>query len=383
MEEGRLDPLPLVTHRFAFADALSAYELVTSSDPGLGILLQYPEHDSRALASGRLVERAAAPHSRSAGVVGCIGAGNFASRMLIPAFAKAGATLRTIVSSGGVSGAIAGNAHNFARVASENDAVLGDQAIDIAVIATRHDSHARLVVESLRAGKHVFVEKPLALHEDDVDEIEGALAASGRILAVGFNRRFAPLTVEARRALSSRVGPLAVVMTVNAGALPDDHWTRHPEVGGGRVVGEGCHFIDLARCLVDHPIRDVEVVAASTRNAPSIEDVSSIHIRFDDGSWAAIHYLANGNRQFPKERVELFWDGKTLRIDNFRRLEGWGVPSQGRWLGGRQDKGHAALVDAFVKAVREGTTAPIPSAELFEVSRWAIRAGRAAAGLRA
>ncbi len=382
MEEGRLDPLPLVTHRFPFADALSAYELVTSSDPGLGILLQYPEHDAGTLATGRLVERCAVTPRGSAGVVGCIGAGNFASRMLIPAFAKAGAALRTIVSSGGVSGAIAGSAHNFARVASETDAVLGDSSIDIAVIATRHDSHASLVLDALRAGKHVFVEKPLALREDEIDAIEHALATNGRLLAVGFNRRYAPLTLEARRALGSRVGPLAVVMTVNAGALPDDHWTRHPEIGGGRIIGEGCHFIDLARCLVGHPILDVEVVAARTSNAPSVEDVSSIHVRFDDGSWAAIHYLANGNRQFPKERVELFWDGKTVRIDNFRRLEGWGVPSQGRWLGGRQDKGHQALVEAFVRAVREGTAPPIPSAELFEVSRWAIRAGRAAAGLR-
>jgi len=225
------------------------------------------------------------------------------------------------------------------------------------------------VLRGREAGKHVFVEKPLAIREDDVERISAALPKTDRILCVGFNRRFAPLTLAARKALDGRVGPLVVNITVNAGELPDDHWTNHPEAGGGRLVGEACHFIDLARYLVGHPILDVKLTTARGRERQRLEAVSLIQLAFEDGSIASVQYLANGPGAFPKERVELFWDGKGLRIDNFRSMKGWGVKGISGWPGRRQDKGQKALVAAFVEAIRGGGVGPIAHDELLEVSR--------------
>jgi predicted dehydrogenase len=170
-------------------------------------------------------------------------------------------------------------------------------------------------------------------------------------------------------------------MTVNAGAIPRDHWTQDPAVGGGRIVGEACHWMDLARYLAQSPISDASLTPAATRSGKPIDDIANITIAFADGSTAAIHYLANGAKSFPKERIECFFDGKTVAIDNWRRLRRYGVPGRTRWFerSGKMDKGHAAEIAAWVRAVREGGSAPIPLAELLEVSRWAIRAGEMAA----
>lgn len=380
MASGAVNPIPLITHRVQFDDAPRAYEIVTSTDPGLGIVLEYPERDAGAIASGRTVKMKAAATVTARGVIGCIGAGNFASRMLMPAFEQAGATLRTIVSSGGSAAAIVGGARGFENAASETDAVLTDSEIDTVVIATRHDTHARLTIAALRAGKHVFVEKPLALSYAELEALQNAHEESGRVLCVGFNRRCAPLTQRCRQTLVGRSGPLALVITVNAGSLPSDHWTRDPAIGGGRVLGEGCHFIDLARYLVGHAIAGVQVTTATSATGARVEDISGIHLTFSDGSIASIHYLANGHRSFPKERIEMFWDSRTLRLDNFRRLEGFGAEGTRDWLSSKQDKGHSTLVAQFLAAVRGQAEAPIPAAELFEVSRWSIKAGELAMG---
>jgi predicted dehydrogenase len=197
---------------------------------------------------------------------------------------------------------------------------------------------------------------------------------------VGFNRRFAPLAAETLGLLSGRAGPVTMVMTVNAGAIPRDHWTQDPEVGGGRIVGEACHWMDLARYLAQSPIADVHVTSAATRSGQPVDDIANITISFADGSTAAIHYLANGAKSFPKERIECFFDGKTVAIDNWRRLHRFGVPGGSRWFerAGKMDKGHSAEIAAWVRAVRAGGPAPIPLGELLEVSRWAIRAGEMA-----
>jgi predicted dehydrogenase len=253
--------------------------------------------------------------------------------------------------------------------------------VDTVFVLTRHDSHAKLALRALDAGKHVFVEKPLALRGDELNVLEDAAERSGRLLMVGFNRRFAPLAGDTLGLLAGRAGPVAMVMTVNAGAIPRDHWTQDPEVGGGRIVGEACHFIDLARYLAQSPITDLRVTSAATRSGRPIDDIAGITISFADGSTAAIHYLANGAKSFPKERIECFFDGKTVAIENWRRLNRFGVPGGSRWFerAGKMDKGHAAEIAAWVRAVREGGPPPIPLGELLEVSRWAIRAGEMAA----
>jgi predicted dehydrogenase len=217
------------------------------------------------------------------------------------------------------------------------------------------------------------VEKPLAITEADLDRVRTALASSPGVLCVGFNRRYAPLIREARRLLVRRAGPLAVSMLVNAGTLPREHWTKDPESGGGRIVGEGCHFIDLARALTGSPISSLRVTAAKSGGA-TIEDIASLQLGFEDGSVATIQYLSNGHRAFPKERIELIWDSKIVQLDNFRRLQGWGAYVSRSVMPRGQDKGHDALAAAFIAAVKGSGKPPIPPDELLEVSEWAIRA---------
>ncbi len=377
MADGRLDPGALVTHRFDIADATKAYDVVSGSAPSLGIVLQYPGKTGTNGDVQRSVVLRGEEPPPGQGVVGWIGAGNFASRVLIPAFAKAGATLHTLASSGGVSAAVVGKREGFRRATTDPDTLLSNELLDTIVVTTRHDTHASWTRRALESGKHVFVEKPLAIDLEEVDRIAAALERTSGVMCVGFNRRYAPMAVRASEALRARTGPLVVDILVNAGSIPRDHWTQRPEEGGGRIVGEAVHFIDLARFFVGAPIADLQVKTAA--NERPMDDVASIHLGFTDGSMAAIRYLSNGHRAFPKERIELFADGTVVRIDNWRRMHAWGLSGLTTHLPHAQDKGHEALAAAFVRSVRQGGAAPIPPEEILEVSRWAIRAGQLAA----
>ena len=376
MADGRLDPTPLVTHRFDIADAAQAYDVVSGSEPSLGIVLRYPERSETKTAPRRSVILRADEPAPGKSVIGWIGSGNFASRVLIPAFAKAGATLHTLASSGGVSAAVVGKREGFRRATTDPDMLLGNELIDTIVVTTRHDTHASWTRRALEAGKHVFVEKPLALDAEDVDRIGATLERSSAIMCVGFNRRYAPMAVRAREALRGRTAPLVVDILVNAGAIPRDHWTHRIDEGGGRIVGEAVHFVDLARFFVGAPIASLQVKTAGNERA--LDDVASLQLGFSDGSIASIRYLSNGHRGFPKERVELFAAGAVVRIDNWRTMRGWGVGGLTTHLPRAQDKGHAALAAAFVQAVRGEGPPPIAPDEILEVSRWAIRAGELA-----
>lgn len=367
LAERRLDLQPLISHRFPIDDATRAYEIVGGSEPSLGIMLQYPATADPAQRSITL----APPSASAAGTrasVGVIGAGNYAGAVLIPAFRGAGAVLHTIVSAGGVSSVHAGRKFGFLRASTDSEALFADPEVDTLVVATRHDSHAHYVLAAHAAGKHVFVEKPLCLTLDELTRIEDAWHGGGPLLTVGFNRRFAPQVQRIKELLAGTPGPKAFVMTVNSGAIPASHWTQDPTTGGGRIVGEACHFIDLLRHLADSPIaaHRAHAMAASTR------DTVTISLDFADGSIGTIHYLANGSKAFPKERLEVFVSGRVLQLDNFRRLAGFGWPrfrAMNLW---RQDKGQAACARAFVQAVRDGGMAPIPLDELIEVARVAI-----------
>lgn len=380
--DARLAPASLITHRFAVAEAAKAYDSLVADKSALGILLTYPAGDAVADRASGFVAVAAPRTAPARGVVAVIGAGNYASRVLIPALAKTGARLKTIVTTGGVNGAHAARKFGFEQVTTDLDATLQDPEIDTCVIATRHASHAPLACRALEHGKHVFVEKPLAIDTQGLDDIaaayEDACTRQAVLLAIGFNRRFAPQVVEMRRLLRSAKGPKTIVVTVNAGALPPEHWTLDPLEGGGRIVGEACHFIDLARCLAAAPITGVDVVSQRDPVANSTsDDTASIALRFADGSIASIHYLANGHRSFPKERIEVFGRGRVLQLDNFRRLQGYGWPHvRGRSLW-RQDKGNDACIAAFMDAVRSGGDAPVPFDEIMEVSRASVRAAEA------
>ena len=373
MADGRLDVAPLISHRFAITDAAAAYDLVTSSLPSLGIVLEYP-------GAGRVPFARTVPLVASASVarsdvpsVSFVGSGNYATAVLIPAFKAAGASLRIVASSAGVSGLHAGRKFGFAQTTTDTDSIFADAATDTVVITTRHDSHARLVLQALSAGKNVFVEKPLCLTLAELAEIEALharLTAEGSPprLMIGFNRRFAPQAQQMKSLLAGTPAAKSFVMTVNAGAIAADHWTQDPAVGGGRIVGEGCHFIDLLRFLAGAPITGHKLT--TLRSAPA--DTVSIQLTFSDGSIGSVHYFANGSKAFPKERLEVFASGRVLQLDNYRRLTGFGWPgfkSMNLW---RQNKGQKACAAAYVRCVREGGDTPIPFSEICEVSRVSI-----------
>jgi predicted dehydrogenase/NADPH:quinone reductase-like Zn-dependent oxidoreductase len=378
LAEGRLEVGSLVSHRFDIADAQKAYAVVAGSEPSLGIVLRYPPappqgtEDARLARTVPLAIAAAASTSATAVAqpsVSVIGSGNYAGAVLIPAIKATGARLAHLASSGGASSVHLGRKFGFAHATTDTSALLADAGTDIVVVSTRHDTHADYVVRALAAGKHVFVEKPLALTQVDLTRIEAACAATpGRLLMVGFNRRFAPQVRKIRALLNGAPGPKSFVMTVNAGAIPAIHWTQDPEVGGGRLLGEGCHFIDLLRHLAGAPIVSHEVSAM----AGSLPDTVSVTLRFEDGSIGTIHYFANGSKAFPKERLEVFAAGRELQLDNFRRLTGFGWPGFGKMNLWSQDKGQSACAAAFVQAVRQGGPSPIPLAQLLEVGRVSI-----------
>lgn len=371
MASGAIRTERLVTHRFDFARAAAAYDEVTGSGGALGIILEYDHApEQRHIASVAIGDRNAIKGTGGAARVGFVGAGNYASRMLIPAFRNAGAELHTLASAGGTSSVVHGRKLGFVNATSDTQGLLNDPTIDAVAIATRHDSHAALTQQALEAGKHVFVEKPLALTRDEIDAVEAAHRDSGKLLMVGFNRRFAPHVVKAKALLEKVSEPKSFVMVMNAGAIPASHWTQDHAVGGGRIVGEACHHIDLMRFLAGAPIVSVQARRMGRNTATTlVEDKAVIVLGFADGSFGTVHYLANGNGAFPKERVEIFAAGRTLQLDNFIRLRpfGWpGAKSDRLW---RQDKGQADCTRAFVSAVSECGPAPIAATELFEVAR--------------
>ena len=376
MADGRLDVKSLISHRFRIDEAKQAYELVGGSASSLGILLEYPAPEGRpeSLLPNRTVRLNAAKPIAGKVTVAFIGSGNYATAVLIPAFKAAGARLKTVVSAGGVSGVHAGRKYGFEETTTTTDAVFADPEVNAVVITTRHDSHAKLVCQSLAAGKHVFVEKPLAIRPEEITAIEEANKASrasngwAPILMVGFNRRFAPHIVKIKALLQSVHEPKCFVMTVNAGEIRAEHWTQDPEVGGGRIIGEGCHFIDLLRFLAGAPSVSVQALMLGAGNGVR-EDKVSVTLAFADGSIGTVHYFSNGHRSFSKERLEVFCGGRVLQLDNFRKLKGFGWTGFHKLNLWRQDKGNQNCSKAFVTALESGKASPIPFDELLEVSR--------------
>jgi len=404
MAEKRLSVQGLVSRTIPIGEAQAAYELVEKDPKIMGLVLDYPGPvdmgrrvclrsglEAAVGAGGRAGVRAGfkpaltplgsnagpnpvptPPGTASEPIVGFIGAGGFAASTLLPAFAAHGATLHTIASAGGVSGTHLGWKFGFQVSTTDTQELYKDPAVNVAVITTRHDSHARFVLEALAAGKHVFVEKPLCLTRDELQAIREAYAkaaAQGRLLMVGFNRRFSPLVASMKKVLDANPDPKYLTMTVNAGRIPGDHWTQDDDSGGGRILGEGCHFIDLLRFLVGKPIVEVSSTSGRRPSAGKIApDSAVITLAFADGSLGTIQYFAEGHKDFPKERLEVFQSGKILQLDNFIRVDGYGFEKfRGEKLWA-QDKGHKDQVGAFLEAIRKGQPSPIPFDEIVEVT---------------
>jgi len=383
LADGRLDVSALITHRFPFLQAEDAYRMIGGSEPSLGIILDYDSDggterlDKLRSTTVTLTAGPVAP-APSPAVLGFIGSGNYATQVLIPAFRKTTATLKSVASSTGVSGVHAGRKFGFLQTTTDTDALIADPDITGVVITTRHDSHVRITCQALMAGKHVFVEKPLALTRSELDEVEDtyrAVCAKGAapLLMVGFNRRFSPQVSKIKTLLAGVSEPKSFIMTVNAGAIPPDHWTQDPVKGGGRIIGEACHFVDLLRFLAGSQITSAKAVRMGISPGVTVlDDKSSLTLTFADGSFGTIHYLANGHKSFPKERLEIFSTGRIIQLDNFRGLRGFGWPGFKKMNLWNQDKGQNDCAKAFVDAIMQGSPSPIAFDELIEVARVTI-----------
>lgn len=366
--EGRIELASLITHRYALEDAPGAYdELVSGGGPKpLGMVIEYPEAAPRArkAAAPAAAKPVAGPIAGDVGVA-FMGAGAFARGTLLPLFRAAkGVRMRRVVEAQGLAAFDAQRKFDFEEAGTDVEEALADPAVHLVCIATRHDLHAPLAVRALRAGKHVFVEKPLALTEEQLREIEETAASSAGLLLVGFNRRFSPMARAVREALSGR-GPILATYRINAGALPSGHWTLDPEVGGGRFVGEGCHFVDLLSFLAGDP-GIASVRAASAGRPEGLAQDLAVQIAFADGSAGQILYTSKGNPGLPKERVEVHAGGLSALVDDYRTCTIW---SGKKSSAGSPGKGHAEEVAALLDAARRGGPSPIPLATLAAVTR--------------
>ena len=372
LQEGRLDVQPLISHELSIDVAEQAYELIVSGEKSLGILLAYPLSEERGanLPSHRRIENSTETSGRYPAKTSFIGAGNYASSSLMPAFQSTGAKFRGVACLNGLSGTRAMGNFHFDYATTDANEIFKDSACDNVVITTRHDSHASLISDALNSGKHVFVEKPLCLTLEELDRIRNIKSTVGlsRVLMVGFNRRFSPHVQKIKELLHGVKSPKSFAMTINAGFIPGDHWIHTHDAGGGRLIGEACHFVDLLRYLADAEIASFGTV----KTTDELGDTFIISLKFSDGSIGTINYFSNGPKAIPKERLEIFTDGRHLQLDNYRILKGVGWKRFSRMTLSRQDKGQKACAEAFIRAIQSGEP-PISFEEISEVTEVCIR----------
>jgi polar amino acid transport system substrate-binding protein len=371
----RIDVKPLITHRFPIADAPRGYELISarSTEPYLAVLLTYDTEGEVARNVERLTTKKA---SQLLGQirVGMIGAGSYAQKMLLPHFKSAGAEFYSIASASGVSAKDAGTKFGFQRFVSDAASVINDIDTNLVMIATRHASHAELAVQALERGKHVFVEKPLALNDADLDGVLGAATRSQGQLFVGFNRRFSPLAIRAKEIFAQRKTPLSMLYRVNAGRITRDHWTQDQREGGGRIIGEVCHFIDLMEFFTGAIPESVSAESISAGSPDLInEDSVFITLRFSDGSNGVIAYLSEGNSALHKEQIEIFGEGKVFIIDDFRTATLYANGHAKKETQRSQDKGQAEQARVVCGVIAEGKSAPVTLRELEATTRATFR----------
>jgi len=379
MASGQLVVDSLITDRIPLADAAEAYDKILDDPATLGVILEYPDavQPERTVA---IASRASKPAHKV--VAAMIGAGNFAKMTMGPALAKTRARLKYVseLTNAAAARHIA-QKYGFENATTDGDAVWNDPQLNTVFIATGHASHAALVCKGIESGKHVFVEKPLAMNVDETARIIKAAGAHPDLhLMVGFNRRFSPHLEKIKQLLSGHSQPLAMHFACNAGIIPPDVWVHDPEVGGGRIVGEACHFMDLLAYIADSPI--VSVASAQMEQGVAVkEDKMSIVLSFEDGSVGTVNYFGNGHKAYPKETIEVYSEGRILRLDNFRRLDAWGF-SGFRRMKTKLDKGHQAEFDQFIDRIAAGGKPLIPLDQLVNATLASFAAMTSAAEQR-
>jgi predicted dehydrogenase len=382
---GQLDLAPLITHRFVIDEAQKGYELITNrtGESFLGVVITYPQEPSVA----RRIDLKAASVTQSQSepqvCLGMIGAGNFARTVLLPAIKKAGGiSLEGICAIGGSSARSAGIRNGFRFCASTSSELLQDPSVNTVAICTRHHDHAKQVVSALDAGKHVFCEKPLALSRRQLADVVLAYErqTDSCLLMVGYNRRFAPLAQALKAHVADTSEPFVMHYRVNAGFIPRDHWTQDLEQGGGRIIGEVCHFVDFLSFVCGHPVTSVSAVLMQDSGRYSSDNLLA-NLRFSDGSIGTITYTANGDKSFSKERIEVFVQGRVVVLDDFRELlsvrDGRTNRRRSRF---RIDKGHCAEWKAFADAIRTGCPSPIAFPDLVNSTLTTLALARTSAG---
>ncbi len=378
LSSGKVQVGPIISHRFPFAEAAGAYRMISGKAKikphFLGVVLTYPSNTVPAKTITFRTQPAVKPAVREHVRLGVLGAGNFATLVALPAVSRIKRIEKvTIVSAGGLTATLAAKEFGFLRAASNPADVLDDPAINTVGIFTRHHLHAGLTAKALRSGKHVFCEKPLALREAELVKVEKAWKAAqrgeARMLMVGFNRRFAPLVAPIRRMIAESGEPPVLTVRVNAGPLPRGHWTQDPEQGGGRILGEACHFVDLLTCLAGAlPVR-VYACGAPAFGVDT-EDNFAATLEFANGAVGSLVYTSAGDRAFPKERVEVFCGERVAVLEDFRSSEIWRKGNRRVWNSRlAQDKGHRAVWELFIRALEKGEPVPIPPEEIFAVTR--------------
>jgi predicted dehydrogenase len=322
-------------------------------------ILVYPK---RPIDPSHSIEINANKFQNGDGVVGIIGAGNFTSAMILPCLKRNSAKLKYISSSTGLTGTVLAKKYNISHSTTDNDIVFKDGEVDLVLITTRHNSHAALAIEALRNGKNVFVEKPLALNKEELDKVIQEYKQSGKTITVGYNRRFAPLAIEMKKALGNANTPMNIVATMNAGFIPSNSWIHDLEVGGGRIIGEACHFIDLMTFLTGSKVKSICMNALGTQPLENTDN-ASILLKYENGTNAVINYFANGSKTYAKERIEVYHQERTLVLDNWRKLKGYGFNNFNSASSG-QDKGHQNQFNLLMESVKNGGESIIPMSEL-------------------
>ena len=357
---GQLDVSSLITERVPLEDYQQIYGDMRK-EGSIASILEYPESADRA----SRVNVAGVDFQPGAGDVGIIGAGNFTSSTVIPALKKAGATVKYIASAGGLNAKILAKKGGVAIATSNYREILEDKGVDMVLITTRHDLHAPMVLEALEAGKHVFVEKPLCLNSEELEAIREKAGYVQKMVLVGFNRRFAPLAEKMKSLLGD--GPKNIVATMNAGHIPPDVWVHDPDVGGGRIIGEACHYIDLCSFLAGCNVSAVCMNALGVTPEENTDN-ASILLKYQNGTNAVINYFSNGSKAYSKERVEVYHQDRTLVMDNWRSLKGYGFKSFSK-AKSRQDKGHNRQFKLLMDSIQQGGSPIIPFESVYNTTR--------------
>ncbi len=363
----RLNVTPLITEVLDLQDFNQIYGNMKGSR-SIASILKYSGNVDISATSIALHQR---NFGGQKGVLGLIGAGNFTGATVLPALKKLNANVKYISSASGLTATTLAKKFGINSVTTNYKDILADADVDAVLITTRHNAHASMTIEALKAGKHVFVEKPLALTFEELSEIQNVYNQQDKTLTVGFNRRFSPFITDAKQQLGSGNTPMNIIATMNAGFIPANAWVHDLRVGGGRIIGEACHLIDLMTYLTGSLVESV-VMNAMGENPDANTDNASILLKYKNGSTGVINYFANGSKSYSKERFEIYSQNRTMVIDNFRKSEYFGFSKSGK--SGGQDKGHQEQFRLFIESLKNGGAAIVPFEEIMNTSKAAIAA---------